>query len=338
MQPVITIQNLRVGYSGKDREKPLEVLKGFSTEVNSGDFIALIGRNGSGKSTLLRSLARQQHVLEGTLLLNKKPYQNISRHEFSRLVSFVSTENLHVPHMTVYELVSLGRFPYTNWFGKLTAEDHHLVQKAIHNVGISHLGHRPINKISDGEKQRAVIARTLAQDTDIMILDEPTAFLDLPNRYEIYQLLHQLSRNTGKAVILSTHDLNMALFEADKLWILNQHNIVEGAPEDLVLKGEIDDLIENSQLHFDKKTGNFRMKKTLTGKLNLVGKGIIYHWTAKALERIGFYIDPSSNQTITALKENDIYKWIYKDNVQEIDFYSIYDLSLYLNNIKPFRP
>ncbi|MCH7658592.1 MAG: ATP-binding cassette domain-containing protein, partial [Bacteroidetes bacterium] len=234
-EPVLLTNELEIGFTVSKYRKD-SVYSGINISAANGELVALIGQNGIGKSTLLRTLANLQKALSGEILIKDTEISEYKRIEIARIISFVSTEPVRIANLKVFELVALGRFPHTNWAGRLKQGDRKVVQEAIRLVGLEGFEQKPVSEISDGERQRAMIARTLAQETGIVILDEPTAFLDLPGKYEIIQILNDLASNTGKTIIFSTHDLNIALHQADKIWLMLPGEIVAGAPEDLVLK------------------------------------------------------------------------------------------------------
>jgi iron complex transport system ATP-binding protein len=330
---ILNIENLEIGYPLKKDINNI-LFKDINLSGNSGELIALIGKNGIGKSTLLRNIAGLQEPIGGNIFFYNKLIKKYKRSAFARMVSFVSTEILHVSNLKVFDLVALGRFPHTNWMGKLQTEDIVRSNSAIEMVGMDSYLNKNIDEISDGERQRVMIARTLAQDTKIIVLDEPTAFLDLPNKYEIVHLLNNLSKNENKTIIFSTHDLNIAIHEADKIWLMLDDSIIEGAPEDLILNDTFNKLFENSNLNFDKIKGDFSMKRKHAEKIGLIGDGIYYNWTKKALERLGFSIQKGKNdlQNIRIEFRNEICVWILSIEKNEYIFNSIYDLSLYLKS------
>src|SRR5690606_10684611 len=165
-------------------DQPLEVLKNINLTAATGEMVALIGSNGIGKSTLLRTIAAFQPSLAGEIQISGKGLKTLNPKEISRIMSFVSTEIIRIPNLSVFDLVAYGRFPYTNWIGMLANEDKRAVYDAIEKVGLGEMAGKPVMQISDGERQRAMIARALAQDTPVIILDEPTAYLDVSNKYE----------------------------------------------------------------------------------------------------------------------------------------------------------
>jgi iron complex transport system ATP-binding protein len=328
---ILEIKNLEIGYP-VSKGSFFSLFSGINLTANKGELIAIVGKNGVGKSTLLRSIAGLQHSKNGQVTISNKLIGNYSRSEFAGLVSFVSTEIIHVNNLRVFDLVALGRFPHTNWFGKLEAKDIVAVNNALEMVGMKSFANKNINEISDGERQRVMIARTLAQDTQIIILDEPTAFLDLPNKYEIVHLLNNLAKTEGKTIIFSTHDLNIAIQEVDKIWLMLADGVKEGAPEDLILNETFNHLFEHTRLNFDKVKGDFKMKRKNIQKIGLIGDGIYYTWTKKALERLGYSVEKGivDKRHITLIFRNDSCTWIVENENNKIECNSIYELSLHL--------
>ena len=328
---ILKIENLEIGYPSKKHINNI-LFRGINLAGNSGELIALVGKNGIGKSTLLRNIIGLQQAINGDILFFDKHKETYSRTEFARMVSFVSTEIVNINNLSVFDLVSLGRFPHTNWFGKLKTDDIIKSKRALEMVGMEGFTQKNINEISDGERQRVMVARTLAQDTKIIVLDEPTAFLDLPNKYEIVHLLNKLSKQENKTIIFSTHDLNIAIQEADKIWLMLDDEIIEGAPEDLILNEIFNKIFEKSSLSFDKVKGDFRMKRKHSEKIGLIGEGEYLNWTKKALERLNFSVE-KGNDSIRHIKidtSTDYCLWRLFENGNKYLFESIYELSLYL--------
>jgi iron complex transport system ATP-binding protein len=204
-------------------------------------------------------------------------------------VAVVLTDAISVGHLNGEDLVSLGRYPYTDWTGRLTAHDRKMVRWAIAEVGAGNLAARGVHQLSDGERQRLMIARALAQDPQVLILDEVTAFLDLPRRVDVMRTLRRLARSTGKAVLLSTHELDLALRSADRVWLLSQNGVLEtGAPEDLVLQGDFASAFRGEGVHFDTDRGVFQIHGSDATPIRIMGEGAPRFWTAHALEREGF--------------------------------------------------
>ncbi|MCK4661579.1 MAG: ABC transporter ATP-binding protein [Bacteroidales bacterium] len=326
----IQLINLDIGYNSN---KP--VLSNINQLVPKGELIAVIGKNGIGKSTLLRTITKLQHPLNGDIIVSDKNINSYSQKELAHKISFVSTEIIKVANLKVIDLVSFGRYPYTNWLGKIENKDKKRIYEALDMVGMLNFENRNINEISDGERQRVMIARTLAQDTDIIILDEPTAFIDLPNRYEIISLLNYLTKHKSKTIIFSTHDINIAIKETDKLWLMYDNKLISGAPEDLILSEELYNIFDNTKLFFDKISGEIKIEKKYNKFINLAGEGDAFYLTKMALERLGYKVENSisNGKFIKVEKINNKYTWkIENKNIKKV-FYSIYDLSLYLSKI-----
>jgi iron complex transport system ATP-binding protein len=226
-----------------------------------GEFTALVGRNGTGKSTLLRTIAGLTRPLAGEIVVDGRPLSEMTTREIASRISFVSTEEVRVTNLKVADVVGLGRAPYTNWIGSLGHDDRQKVRESLALVGMTGFSHKAMDTLSDGERQRVMIARALAQDTPIILLDEPTAYLDLPNRYEICLLLRELAHTQGKSIIFSTHDLSIALELCDTLALIEGGRFFYGTAEALIAGGEIQRLFEGTQLHFDRDTNAVKLKK-----------------------------------------------------------------------------
>ena len=297
-QNTIHIKDLSIGYPGKGEVK---VVAGhINAGINSGELTCLLGANGIGKSTLLRTLSAFQPKLSGEIFIQGKEIEQYKDKELSMAISVVLTEKCEVRNMTVTELVGLGRTPYTGFWGTLRGEDKEVVERSIALVKIENLTHRMVHTLSDGERQKAMIAKALAQETPVIFLDEPTAFLDFPSKVEMMQLLHQLSRQTNKTIFLSTHDLELALQIADKIWLMDKMNgVTIGTPEDLSLSGKLSSFFARKGIVFDLETGLFRVDNEYTSRIRLVGHGQKYAMVRKALQRNGIL----ANRNI----ESDIY-------------------------------
>jgi iron complex transport system ATP-binding protein len=325
----LVLENLKIGYPATGREPGFS--RGtISFSAHSGETVALIGPNGTGKSTLLRTVCGYLPALSGTCLLRGKQIQKYTPRELSRMISFVSTETFRVANMSVAALVAYGRFPYTNWTGKLNDADQRIVAEAMDKAGISHLAQRMVTQVSDGERQRAFIARAVAQDTPVMILDEPTAFLDINNKYEIFHLLHEIARREGKTVILSTHDMNIALREMDKLWIMTETENLEGAPEDAMLKGWIGSMFSGGNIFFNAEEGEFHFRKRSSGSVRVKGEGTAFRLTVRALKRRGYSVnreEPSDREILVVQTEGTgAFQWELRTKEVVRIFNSIYSL------------
>ena len=289
-QNTIHIKDLSIGYPGKGEVK---VVAGhINAGINSGELTCLLGANGIGKSTLLRTLSAFQPKLSGEIFIQGKEIEQYKDKELSMAISVVLTEKCEVRNMTVTELVGLGRTPYTGFWGTLDEDDKQIVERSISLVKIEKLADRMVHTLSDGERQKVMIAKALAQETPIIFLDEPTAFLDFPSKVEMMQLLHRLSRQTNKTIFLSTHDLELALQIADKIWLMDKMNgVIIGTPEDLSLNGSLSTFFAHKGIIFDIETGLFRVDNEYITKLRLIGEGEGYAMVRKALQRNGILAD-----------------------------------------------
>jgi len=293
--PILRTENLTIGYPMR-REAPVVVTENITVGLHPGELVCLLGPNGAGKSTLMRTLAGMQPLLNGRILLNQQDLSSLSAKRLARHLSVVLTEPINAGMLTSWDLVSLGRHPYTNWAGKLTVVDETAVNQAIAAVGATPLARRHVNTLSDGERQKIMIARALAQEPDVMLLDEPTAYLDLPRRVEIMHILRQLARTSQCAILLSTHDLDLALRNADKIWLMPKGGALQvGTPEELVLNGTFEAAFRADGVQFDPQTGSFKMAGQAAGQIDLVGEGLSAVWTRRALERVGFAVHEGAN-------------------------------------------
>ncbi len=293
--PVLQTHDLTIGYR-YGRKKPRIVAGGLNVTLRQGELVCLLGPNGAGKSTLLRTMAGLQPPLHGRISLHGDDLTRLTPAQIARRLSIVLTERVDAGAMTVYGLVALGRHPYTNWAGQLRGEDEVVVRWALTAVGAADLAGRQVNTLSDGERQKVMIARALAQEPALILLDEPTAYLDLPRRVEIMRILRQLARQEGRAILLSTHDLELALRLADQLWLMAADGSLQtGMPEDLVLSGAFGRTFPSDGVTFDRQTGSFRLLEQPIGRIDLAGNGAGAFWTMRALERAGFAVDRGLN-------------------------------------------
>ncbi len=330
-QDIISLKNLAVGYEGSDK-----LLDGVSVRIEQGELVALIGKNGSGKSTLLRTIAALKKPLSGELTIIGKPNNSIAIHELAKTLSFVGSGSAPVENLSVFELVSIGRHPYTNWWGSLDDSDKEKIMVAIGFVGMSDFLDVPVNRLSDGERQRVMIARALAQETGILLLDEPTAFLDLPNKFEIISLLHRL-REAGKSIIYSTHDLETAFLFADKCWVINEHKILEGSVEDLGMQNVFSVLFKDTKAIFDEKEMKFIPERGKNGAIAMdIKDQKIASWTKRCLERVGLRLESTKEEypLVSGQFNGDTFTWFvaFKGNRSEFD--SLYDMARYLKQFK----
>jgi cobalamin transport system ATP-binding protein len=282
-------RDLAVGY--RTRRTRRAVLEHLNLQVVSGELVCLLGPNGIGKTTLLRTIARMQPPLWGSVELGGADLRGVSASELARRLGVVLTERVSVEALTPRQVVSLGRYPHSGWFGHVTDRDRAAVEWAIDAVGVRHLAERDFSRLSDGERQRVMIARALAQEPVLLLLDEPTAFLDLPSRVELMGLLRQLTRQRSLAIVVSTHDLELALRTADTIWLaMPGGELITGAPEDVVLCGAIAQAFEGRQLRFHPEERSFRLLAGSRGAASVYGAGLRASLTRAVLEREGYEV------------------------------------------------
>jgi iron complex transport system ATP-binding protein len=328
---ILSVDSLRIGYgSGKNQNVLLPPL---NANADFGELIAVIGRNGIGKSTLLRTLTGLQQPLGGEISYYGKNIKDYTRIELAQKVGYISTEIVKVSNMRVYDLVALGRFPHTNWIGKEGLRDHEVIVESLKKTSMSSFAQKFISELSDGERQKAMIARILAQDTGIMVMDEPTAFLDVASKYEILNLMHKLSGSGTKTIIFSTHDLQMAISQADKIWLILENELIEGSPEDLMLAGEFDHLFDSSTVMFNSADGTFSFRSDTRGAVYLEGEGSKRYWTEKAINRGGFKVSKEKTFPFIILpaENNPHWKLVNESDIEE--FSSLYDLMKCMNGM-----
>ncbi|MCU4155112.1 ABC transporter ATP-binding protein [Carboxylicivirga sp. A043] len=315
MAALIDINNLTIGYTNSKQHKV--VAQSLNAHLNEGEMTCLLGANGKGKSTLMKTICGFLKSMHGDILLNGKSTALMSEKELAKAIAVVLTDKISIPNATVFELVAYGRSPFTGLMGRLSDRDKTIVKTAIEQCGISHKIHSPLSALSDGERQKATIAKALAQDTDIIILDEPTAFLDLPARVEIMQLLRQLA-SAGKSILMSTHDLDLALQMADKLWLLNRDGVTSGSPEDLLLNNAFQSMFRGKGIEFDNKTGLFTVRYHHNQTIAVKGHGFEYVLLRRALMRKGIKPVKANHTDSVYISINKNEASVYKLMVDDI--------------------
>ena len=251
----ISVKNLAIGYQN------IVVAKQISFDTFSGELICIVGINGIGKSTLLRTLGKIQPALAGDILINEKPLIDLDSKALASEISIVLTEPIVSKNLTVQELIALGRQPYTNWIGTLTKEDKSKVSEAIQMLQLEDLAQKKCYELSDGQLQRVMIARALAQDTAIILLDEPTSHLDLYHKVLILKLLKSITEETKKTILFTSHEIEMVIQICDKMLLLNEEGSPYGKPSQLIKRGSFHNLFPTDTVSFDSDTGTFRIKK-----------------------------------------------------------------------------
>jgi len=327
---ILFFDSLEIGYSsGRMRKSLLPPIRGNGLE---GELVAVIGKNGIGKSTLLRTIAGLQPVLAGTMSIDKRDIHEYSRIQLSAKIGYISTETVRVSNMSVYDLVSLGRFPHTNWFGKIDDSGHEAIADALAKTSLNTFSDRHITELSDGERQRAMIAMVLAQDAKIMVMDEPTAFLDISSKYEIMHLLHQLTRERNKTIVFSTHDFNTAVNQSDKIWLIREEGLLEGAPEDIMLKGAFKSLFDETKVRYNQYDGSFTVNSIEKGRIRVLGDGEMRYWTEKAVVRAGYTVTASESELEIEVTSQHNPRWECRKLNDLYEFGSIYDLMSWIRN------
>lgn len=237
-----------------------KLIEHASAHFECGRMTALLGRNGTGKSTLLRAIASLGEVQGGAIEIGGRELSDLSNADLARMVAFVNTERVSVEAMTAYDLVAVGRSPYTDWSGRLRSSDHEAIERSIRIAGVEHLADRYVDTLSDGECQRVMIAKALAQDTPAILLDEPTSYLDMPNRYELCTLLGRLAHDEGKCVLFSTHELDIALTLSDNIALVDTPQLLYMPTREMIASGSIERLFDSPYIRFDASTRSIHLK------------------------------------------------------------------------------
>lgn len=255
---ILKAEQLSIGYKTKKTETVVASNINFS--LQKGQLIGLVGANGIGKSTLLRTLIKVQPALSGSISLNNKDIKTTSNIELAKQLSIVLTEPLTSKNLSVYELVALGRHPYTNWVGNLTEEDTAIINNALEAINISDLKDKRCYELSDGQLQKVMIARALSQDTDLIVLDEPTTHLDMYHKAYILKLLQKLTKDTGKTILFSSHEIDLAIQLCDTMIVMRDNEVICEQPYNLISEGVFDSLFPEDLISFDKTTGSFKVR------------------------------------------------------------------------------
>ncbi len=318
---ILKLSDLEIGY-----DKSL--IRNINLQAEQSELIAMIGLNGIGKSTLLKTIAGIIPPKEGHIIIKNININKYSKQKLASVIGFSSINHISASNLKVRELVALGRIPYTSVFGNLKQKDIEIIKNAIKECGLQKIAEKEITKISDGQRQRAFIARLIAQQTRLLLFDEPTAFLDVEGKYKIVYLFKQIVKEMNKTIIFSTHDLKIAIQTADKIWLFIDNNIIDALPEDLILQGKFNKLFSHSNINFNNFTADFNVKTNIIDSFAIENNSteIRKIWTEKALNKMGYNSDFQSNKKITIF---DNY-WLY--NTRKFD--SLYKLLKNLNHDK----
>lgn len=251
---MIRLENLTLAYGSRTLIGPV------TAEVPAGALTALVGRNGTGKSTLLRAITGLGEISGGRILIGGRPAANLTPAEAATTVSLVTTDKVRIANLRCRDVVALGRAPYTNWIGRMQQADAQIVERSLQLVGMKEYADKTMDRMSDGECQRIMIARALAQQTPVMLLDEPTAFLDMPNRYELCTLLRRLAHDEGKCIMFSTHELDIAIALCDAIALIAPPELHLLPTEEMVASGHIERLFTSDIVTFDPATRSVAVK------------------------------------------------------------------------------
>lgn len=259
IQPIVlNTSDLHIGYTGKSGDK--KIAGPLNLNLKRGELVCLIGKNGIGKSTLLRTLSKMQAPLEGKIKIDLQDLDQLSHTALAHKISLVLTERIPNSNLRVEELIALGRQPYTNWIGKLSEQDLKEINEAVKESHLEDLLGQKCNELSDGQLQRAMICRALAQKTDLIILDEPTAHLDIQHKIETFQLLKKIAHQLGRGVLISTHEIQLALQMSDKIWMMLENEMITERPHKLISSDKINLLFDSNSISFDKESCQFIVK------------------------------------------------------------------------------
>ncbi len=305
----VSINAVNAGY--RTAGESITVVRDVNGHVGPGELVCLLGVNGAGKSTLLRTLTGSQPPLSGTITLDGRDLTAIASRERARQLAVVLSDRVDVQLMRAEEIVSMGRAPHQDWMGRNSDHDRLIVERSMARVGAISLRGRQMSELSDGERQRVMLARALAQEPKVLVLDEPLAFLDLVRRVELIALMRDLA-NEGLAILLSVHDVELALRVADRLWIIDTNGgFIEGGPEDLALAGTIGDTFASDLVQFDHHSGSFVAKRGYAKQFaRIEADGLRLIWGGRAMERAGWIATNAESEVVLSTLPGE--KWKLK--------------------------
>ena len=335
-KPILQAKGLSIGYPDRRNEHNI-IARDLDLELQSGKFVCLLGPNGAGKSTLIRTLSGIQLNLGGEVTLTGQTLEKLEPRIRARTISLVLTNTMPLGIFTAYSLVALGRHPHTNWNGQLTGHDREKIDWAIKTVRAEPLATRHISELSDGERQKIMVARALAQEAPIMLLDEPTAYLDILRRVELMRTLRKLAHDQKMAILQSTHDLELALRSADEFWLFSEKgSITKGTPESLALSGKMAEVFGNCDLDWDTDQGSFHVHEEPDLFVQLEGSGPEFLWTKRTLARLGYGVTSESEEAVLSISithEGNSSTWSTLRNNKLINFESLETLTEWLEGL-----
>lgn len=329
--PLLETLGLEIGYPGRP---PL--FRGLGLQLQRGELAAVIGPNGCGKSTLLRTLSGLQTPLGGRVLLCGNDLEELSVQQRALHLGLVLSRNPDTEFLDVESLVLLGRYPHRPFWSGLTPTDRKVADEALASMEATHLKGRYVQQLSDGEKQRVLMARALTQDPQILMLDEPTSFLDLPHKIDCFRLLRRWAHDRGRAVLLSTHDLDLAIQCVDTLWLMDAKNgFVRGVPEVLMMDGSLPRAFEHPGVRLNVETGRFEMRDGGEKSIALEGVGVECTWTARALVRLGYRLEAAvaDRPKVILQSHEGGCVWRYESSGLSREYSCLGDLLAHLKNL-----
>lgn len=315
ISPILSTRNLAIGYVSA-LETTLLVAD-IDLDLHPGELVCLIGPNGSGKTTLIKTLIGLHKPVSGLICIENKDLSEMDAFLRAQYMGVVLTNTIFERNLTVSELVAIGRYAHTNWLGKITKSDKEKIDLAIESVGLKSKYYEPLYRLSDGERQRAILAKVLAQDVNLIILDEPTAHLDLPNKVEVFALLHKLAALMNKGILISTHELELAFRVSDRIMLIGKNTeFVQNTPEDIIMSGLINQTFGNEHIHFIKESASFELINEKDFMAKVIGQGLLAENLKRLLKRYGYSIaeqGESVDLTIEVEKSTELFLITYKD-------------------------
>lgn len=293
MKKILQINDLSIGYQKVIQDR-------INLQLFEGQFICLIGPNGIGKSTFLKTLSKVIPALSGEVFLIENEINTLNHKDLSRLIGLVLTDHIEGFNLKAIDVIQMGRYPHTGFWGQISITDEKIIEEVIKQIGINNLVNRLFSELSDGEKQKVMIAKALVQQAPLLLLDEPTAFLDFPTKASLLVMLRKLAKTNQLGVILSTHDIELALKTADQIWLFTEeHQLIKGMPEDLVLQGHINRVFKNKDMQFNVESGHFERQSHYNKTVDLIGDSNAIFWLEKALLRNDIGIDDNADICIS---------------------------------------
>lgn len=330
MKNILEISTLKTGYC---RENPVPG-QPFTAMTEEGVLTAVIGKNGAGKTTLLKTLCGLLPALEGKIMINTREIGTMTHMEKARMISYIMPNTGMIPDIRVKDVISMGRFPYTGWFKPGQPQDHNACNEAIAQAGIEHLCEKQFHQLSEGEKQRVLFAMALAQNTPFMLFDEPAAFLDIPARNHIYDLMYQLTRKNHKSVIFTTHDIRRAMASCDMLWVFTPGGIIAGMPEELGINGVLDQVFQDDHLVFNNGLMDYIPATNTKGPaVEVIGAGSVFEWTFSLIQRLGFYPQCNITAPISVIVDETGKQWHIRSEKFTGSFFSCTEFAQQMKNL-----